>query len=310
MLAEGRSHNIAGLLIQHGADFGNRNAEGKTPLHTFFNPVIASIIICYREALSEALTCDNYGMTVVHYISWSSKSGPEHLSLYSLTGQMRFLEEADHEGRTALHFACQRGNVAILKYLFLHLEIGIEIRRHDKLGRTALHYAVQSKRTEAIDLIFSRGADIRAVDAKGRTVLHHAAMRNNVAAFKRVLDLGGTDDLLTIDMYGLNPAALAHRFRLHAVVEYLDTLNVDDARLPPNGRNYDMIENCGSPPLNRQRPVSTHFSLLVERRWWCHITLVFLAISCCVLLHLIDHFDNWPVLIFNIKIYNLADHPP
>lgn len=278
MLAEGRSYGITGFLIQHGADLGNRNAEGKTPLHTFFNPVTASIIIRHPEALKEALACDNYGMTVLHYIAWSSKSGPEHISPYSLTNQMCLFEGADHEGRTALHFACQRGNVAILKYLFLHLDIDIEIRRHDKLGRTALHYAVQSKRTEVIDLVFSRGANIRAVDSKGRTVLHHAAMRNNLAAVKRVMELGGNDDLISVDMYGLNPAALAHRFRLQAVVEYLDTLNVDDARLSPSSRTYDTIKNIRSPHLSRQRFIFDSFFFLIEWGWMNHIGLVLATI--------------------------------
>ena len=292
MLAEGRSHDITDLLIRHGADLGNRNAEGRTPLQTFFNPLIASNIIRNPEVLKEAWACDNYGMAVLHYIVWSSKSEPKHISPYSLMDQMYLFAGADHEGRTALHFACQRGNVAILKYLFLHLEIDIEIRRHDKLSRTALHYAVQSRRTEVIDLVFSRGADIRAVDSKGRTVLHHAAMHNNLAAVKRVLELGGNDDLLSIDMYGLDPAGLAHRFRLQAVAEYLDTLNVDEARLPPRGQTYGMIENCGSPLLGQQRFILENFSFLIEWRWMSHIVLVLFAIVFWVFLLFDRSLDN------------------
>lgn len=280
-LAEGRSQDISRLLIESGADIGNRNAEGKTPMHTFFNPVTASIIIRHPESLHEAIARDHDGMTVVHYIAWSSKSGPEHLSRYHLDGQMSLFTEADYGGRTALHFACQRGNVAILNYLF-QLEIHMDIRRCDEMGRTAFHYAVQSKRTEVIDLIFSHDADIRAVDLKGRTVLHHAAMRNNVAAVKRVLELGGNDDLFSADIYGLTPAALAHRYRLHAVAEYLDGLNVNDRVLPPSRPSCDVVEDWSSCFSRQQRQplIANIFSFLIERWSLNYIQLVLSAVSC------------------------------
>lgn len=293
MLSEGRSQEIADLLIQHGADLGNRNTEGKTPLHTFFNPVIASTVMRHPEALTaETLACDNDGMMVHHYIAWSSKSGPEHLSHYNLTRQRCLFARADHEGRTALHFACQRGNIAILKYLFLQLEIDTEIRRRDNWGRTAFHYAVQSKRVEAIDLLFSHDADIHAVDSKGRTVLHHAAMRNNLAAVKRVLELGGHCDLFSVDLCGLAPAALARNFRSHAVMEHLDALNVNNGILPPNRQKHDVVKNCRNLP-SRQQPIG--FSLHLERHWLNRLTLVFLAISCWVFLRLINHLMIGPL---------------
>lgn len=242
VLEGGRSQDITDLLLECGADLGNRNAEGKTPLHTFFNPITASIITGVPEAFDEATTCDRYGMTLLHYIAWSSKSGPEHF--HSMKRQISHFAEADHEGQTALQFACQRGNVAILRFL-LQLNIDIGIRRCDKMGRTAFHYAVQSKRTEVIDLIFFRDADIRAVDLRDRTVLHYAAMCNNLAAVKRVLELGGREDLLSVDIDGLTPAALANRYRLHAIVEYFNAMGVENGSNPLNHQRFDMVMNRG-----------------------------------------------------------------
>lgn len=262
VLEEGRSHDITRLLMKCGADLGNRNAEGKTPLHTFFNPIIASIIVRVPEAFDEATTCDNYGMTMLHYIAWSSKSGPEHF--YNMKRQICHFAEADHDGRTALHFACQRGNVAILHFLF-QLKIDIGIRRCDKMGRTAFHYAVQSKRTMVIDLIFSRDNDIRAVDSRGRTVLHHAAMCNNLASVKRVLELGGHEDLFSVDIDGLTPAALANRYRLHAIVEYFDTIDVENGSDPLNHQRFGAVVNRGKQVSRWQGFFFRYVFLLCER---------------------------------------------
>lgn len=71
VLPKGRSQDITRLVIECGADIGNRNAEGKTPLHTFFNPAIASIIIRHPESVNEAIACDNGGMTILHYIAFN-----------------------------------------------------------------------------------------------------------------------------------------------------------------------------------------------------------------------------------------------
>ncbi len=47
-------------------------------------------------------------------------------------------DEADHEGRTALHFACGYGEIQCVKVL---LEAGADVNIIDHNKNTALHYA-------------------------------------------------------------------------------------------------------------------------------------------------------------------------
>lgn len=240
-LANGGAYEIVRVLIENGGDLGSRNVVGKTPLHTFFNDVIAMIISRHTEAIDEALSRDNYGMTPLHYAAWSSKSGPEHLLQYAgADGEDNKYPFAarDHNGRSILHFAAQRGNTAILKYL---LRIGIDMGsgNRDGAGQTALHHAARSRKTEAIDIIMSCGGDIHAVDSRGRTALHHAAMANNVASLTKLLELGGKEALLRADENGRTPAVLAKDRRAQSVMEFIRALCPNEAeRGPGHGVSY------------------------------------------------------------------------
>ncbi|RYP42658.1 hypothetical protein DL767_000027 [Monosporascus sp. MG133] len=201
------------ILLEHGADLGNRDADGKTPLHVFFSPIVGVILTSHREAVSEEVAiCDASGMTILQYAAWSSKSEPQHLDPYLQKGQAYTCIARDDTGRTLLHFAAQRGNLALLKYL-LRLPTNAGLGARDASGQSVLHYAVHSKRTEAIDLLLAHGADPHAVDLKGRTILHCAARRNNLAAVKRSLEVCGEQGLRACDENGMTPAELAYRYK-------------------------------------------------------------------------------------------------
>lgn len=220
-VAKASDYDVSRLLIESGADLGSCSIDGKTPLHTFFNEVVKRIILCHREAVEEEIP-DSQGMTLLHFLAWSSKSRPEHFEPYIGKGRSSFLAR-DNQGRSMLHFAAQRGNTLILEYLF-QLPIEMDSRRKDDLGRTLLHYAVESRRVETIDMMVSRKADIRAVDNLGRTVLHRAAMCNNLAAVKRVIELGSEEDLWSTDGDGKTPLQLALFQRATTVTKYLNEL--------------------------------------------------------------------------------------
>jgi ankyrin repeat protein len=219
------NYDICRVLLEHGADLGSRDVAGKTPLHTFFNSVVGMILANHREAIDdEIMAPDTAGMTILQYAAWSSKSEPQHLVPYLQFGEIYPFLARDYAGRPLLHFAAQRGNIAILKYLLsLPHDVGLKIR--DTSGQSVLHYAVHSKRIEAIDFLVSNGADINAVDTKGRTVLHCAAARNKVAAIERVVALSGRNSLYLRDEDGRTPAELAYRYKAFEAVECLKSLS-------------------------------------------------------------------------------------
>lgn len=185
------------------------------------------ILANHREAIDdEIMTPDTAGMTILQYAAWSSKSEPQHLVPYLQCGEIYPFLARDYAGRSLLHFAAQRGNIAILKYfLSLSHDVGLKIR--DTSGQSVLHYAVHSKRTEAIDLLVSNGANIDAVDTKGRTILHCAAAKNNLAAIERVVALCGRGSLYLRDHDGRTPAELAYRYKAFEAADCLKSLTVE-----------------------------------------------------------------------------------
>lgn len=195
--------------------------------------------------MCDAFNSDKYGMSVLHYIAWSSKSGPEHLLPYVRKDDVIPFISRDSDGRSILHFAAQRGNLAILRFI-CDIPGGVAVTGKDIRGQTPLHYAVQSKRVDAIDILVNRGASIFDVDSMGRTVLHCAAKRNNVAAVTRLLELGANKNLFSLDKTGRTPLTLAYHHKASAVVQYLVSLGICgfDANCDDTTSSFEAHHGC------------------------------------------------------------------
>ena len=73
-----------------------------------------------------------------------------------------------NKGATALHIACEYGNVAIIDLL---LSKGVPIDTQAKDGRTALYVACVEKQLKAVEYLLERGANASIPDRVGRTPL-------------------------------------------------------------------------------------------------------------------------------------------
>lgn len=186
-------------------------------------------------------------MTCIHYLAWSSKSTVADIQAFSV-GDPSYLNIKDHEGRSILHFAAQRGNYPLLQYVH-GLSNPPSFSDADAQGKTVMHYAVVSKRIQTIDLVYKHGGDILAVDKQGRTALHIAVMKGNLEAVKRVLQLGGSGQLLFRDLSGCTPAQLAASCGKNAIATYLKQVNVEPAepeKTPFNTECFLSFEKCQS----------------------------------------------------------------
>lgn len=89
------------------------------------------------------------------------------------------LKATEWEGRTLLHDATDKSQLATVKYL---LDRGSDINAITSDGRTALHMAAQRGDIAMITLLVSRGATINKRDANGWTPLDRAIKWNRTEA--------------------------------------------------------------------------------------------------------------------------------
>lgn len=201
------------------------NVEGKTPLHTFFNPIVRTIFQYYSDFIEEAAR-DSDGMTLLHFAAWSSKSCCHLFKRHVERRGGCFASDIgskDCSGRTVLHYAAQRGNIRVVEYI-LGLGDIVDVNLLDCDGRSALSYAAEAKRGEVIDMLHLRGSSVRDPDFRGRTPLHHAARRGNLAAVEKLVSLGSSEDVWLEDHKGATALQLAGPLGVASVMNRLEEL--------------------------------------------------------------------------------------
>ncbi|KAF7502385.1 hypothetical protein GJ744_005963 [Endocarpon pusillum] len=221
-IALSNDYNISRVLVESGGDLHNRNADGKTPLHTFPSQVSEQILRCHG-CLVDFSTRDHRGMSLLHYLAWSSKTSKETFRTYHERSGID-LRTVDVEGRSMLHLAAQRGNIPVIEYLLQGAK-DFNINHRDSRGRTVSHYGVESKRAhDTLTTLISYGADIWARDCHGHLTLHHAAKLGNLPAVKALLAFGMVDELRVVDSFGNTPQKIAAHHQAHAVLTLLEQL--------------------------------------------------------------------------------------
>jgi hypothetical protein len=90
-------------------------------------------------------------------------------------------------GFTALHYACQRGNVAIAHAL---IKAGFEVNSKNDSGETPLHIAAFGRYPLLVELLVDNGAEINAGNKYGETPLFYAARRNQPTVVRILLSRG------------------------------------------------------------------------------------------------------------------------
>lgn len=163
---------------------------------------------------------DDRGKTLLHHLAWSSRTSRETFERVSArSGRINSI--VDGEQRSVLHYAAQRGNIAVVGYILAHL--GLNINLKDRVGRTPLHYAVESSRAPmTIRLLVSNGADSRAQDDKGWSALDLAVKRDRKSAIQAFVDAGLSGELLMEDYCGQTPTEIAEKREAQKKLPTLD----------------------------------------------------------------------------------------
>ena len=123
-----------------------------------------------------------------------------------------------------MHFAAQRGDLALIKFL---LDRGADIEARESHECTPLIRALFGDEIEAALILMYKGADMFTVDENGCGIIHWAAYRNNVDAL-RIFRLHGFDmNIQTVIKNRETPLHLAVRNEAVFAIEYLINADVD-----------------------------------------------------------------------------------
>jgi hypothetical protein len=129
------------------------------------------------------------------------------------------INQIDHSGATALHYAASLGNVESIKVLLSH---GATVRFQDRNGRTAAHVAADAGFKDALMLLLDApGLDVNQSDHFGRTLLHWVASVDWPDVMKDALRQPDAD-LLRRDRYSRTARDMAFLCRCPSVGTFLD----------------------------------------------------------------------------------------
>lgn len=83
------------------------------------------------------------------------------------------IDQLDGEGLGPIHWAADRGNIDMLRFLIFDMKANIELKDQD--GQTALHYAASCGHTDIVKYLIGLGANTTVKDADGATPLDIAS---------------------------------------------------------------------------------------------------------------------------------------
>jgi uncharacterized protein len=230
--------DIAGLLLEHGAECDADDENGRTPLHY-------------------ASTCGSL---------WSEMHASDSLvSLLVSNCTTKVLNTQDRFGRTALHYAVQIENQcrALAIVLMLLEKADLDTNLRDTFGWTALDFAIDLDKPWLIELL-ERALDF-GVNAGlfQSTALHRAVVEGHQSSVEMLLE--GVMDVNTRDSF--------HETALHSVSATTMYCKVVMAKLLL-GKGADIdTKNCiGRTPLHNAVMVGSDahalVSLLLTTQCW------------------------------------------
>jgi ankyrin repeat protein len=124
------------------------------------------------------------GMTALHF---AAQNGDTAIVQYLVEHGAEINAQDEILSRTAIHLAAEKGNLDCIKYLAEH---GANLQDKDSFGATAFHYAVKSNKLDVVKYLVSRKMDYNAKDVRGWTAMHYAAYGDSIDVVKYLLAKG------------------------------------------------------------------------------------------------------------------------
>jgi ankyrin repeat protein len=131
---------------------------------------MAWVALMNSGAKVHELTIMMWGQSAVHEAAGAGSQG----LLDVLIKKGVKVDVRDEANQTALHYATQSGQLAMVKYL-------VEVKRLDvnesgREGKTPLHYAADGGYTDVVSLLLANGADPRKTNNRAHTPIQSASL--------------------------------------------------------------------------------------------------------------------------------------
>ena len=102
------------------------------------------------------------------------------------------VDQKDKRGDTALHWACSRGNLEVVKLLTTN---GATVNAKNNSGATPIFIACYNGHYEAVDYLIQKGASLSLQNMNGDTPLHIAISFNQLSIVDSLIKSGARADL-------------------------------------------------------------------------------------------------------------------
>lgn len=191
----------------------------------------------HKYLFGSELQIEHFGFTPLHAaVLGFDKDGSTPMTTISLTPRQE-INEVDHWGRTALYWACARGDLGNIESL---LRKGADPNLADSEGRTPLHSQAESANMEAVEVLFQSGADPKATNRRGGTPLHDFTYWNTCTARILALFVQYNANIDASDGSGWTPLHWAVR---HGNIEMISAFHQHGAQL-------EIKSDMGATPLS------------------------------------------------------------
>ena len=172
--------NLCKLLLEsYRLDITSTDNSGWTVIHCAAESGNIELFQYFVENGSDVYSATNFGKSCLHIAA--SKG---HLNICKkLVEKYNFsIYMTDYNQYTALHCACESGNLDLSRYL---IQQGSNVHSKTKDNKSCLHISVSKGYMNLSRTLFeSYNFDIKNANSKGWNVLHYAAESGNLEVFK------------------------------------------------------------------------------------------------------------------------------
>ncbi len=230
----GGHKELAGYLIQEGANINALDKEGRTPLLNaimFKKSDLAHMLI--EMGADVKIKCKEGANAIIYALFF----GPEDL-IEPILDSGQDVNEIYQGGVTLMQGAAAMSHTNALNIL---LERGADVNARSDRGETPLYFGVRQGRTEIVEWLLSHGAQTQGkIGDSGRNLLHLATLKGYTDIATLLVDKGV--DIDATDKFGKTAIQYAKKYGHKKIAALLKTKGADVTLLQENDTRPTFLE--------------------------------------------------------------------